>query len=257
MAFTVTDGRDTWTVTLVEGDRPGARLCLFVGDLPPRHVDLWVVNHTVSLGRRDQNADAPGGVICFTPGTVIRTEDGAKPVEAIREGDRIQTKDNGCEPVLWTGRRRMTGARLHAMPHLSPVRLRAGALEAGVPDAGLLVSPDHRILLRGARARALFCTEEVLVAARDLVDDRTITIDRSLREVTYIHLLLPHHQVVFANGVETESYHPASAGLETLRAEDRARLFGELPEIRDDPTLYGSYARRVLSASEATILRAA
>lgn len=257
MAFTVTDGRDTWTVTIVEGDRPRSRLCLFVGDLPPRHADLWVVNHNVALAVRDQSTDAPGGVICFTPGTMIRTEDGVKPVEQITEGDRVQTKDNGCEAVLWTGRRRMTGARLHAMPYLAPVRLRAGALDENVPDAGLLVSPDHRIVLSGPRARELFCTEEVLVTARDLVDDRSIVIDRVLREVTYIHLLLPRHQVVFANGVETESFHPASAGLETLADADRARLLAQVPEIEADPNLYGAYARRLLSASEAAILKAA
>ena len=254
-SFTVTDGRDTWTVTLIEGSTPSARLCMFVGEIPPRTTDLWIVNHTVDLKSRDQNDDPAGGVICFTPGTMIRTEDGLMRVEDISEGTRVQTKDNGCQEVLWTGSRRVTGARLYAMPHLCPIRMRAGSLDDDVPDAGLLVSPDHRIMVKGARARALFNTDEVLVTAKDLINDHSIYIDRSMREVSYIHMLMPAHEIVFANGVESETFHPASAGLEHLGDDDRARLFSQVPEIADDTNAYGAYARRVVSASEAAILR--
>jgi hypothetical protein len=254
-SFTVTDGRDTWTVTLIEGATPSARLCMFVGEIPPRTADLWIVNHTVELKSRDQNEDAAGGVICFTPGTMIRTIDGLKRVEDITEGTRVQTKDNGCQEVLWTGARRVTGARLYAMPHLCPIRLRAGSLDDDVPDAGLLVSPDHRVMIKGARARALFNTDEVLVTARDLVNDGSIYIDRSMREVQYIHMLLPSHEIVFANGVQSESFHPASAGLDHLAPLDRARLFSQVPDIETDVNSYGAYARRVVSSSEAAILR--
>lgn len=253
--FTVTDGRATWTVTLIETAPGKPPLVMFVGEIPPRHTDLWVVSHNIDLDQRARAGDAPGGVICFTPGTMILTEDGPRPVEEIGEGTRVQTKDDGCAEVLWTGSRRITGARLYAMPHLAPVRLREGALDKGVPDAGLLVSPDHRLMLRGARARSLFNTDEVLVAARDLVNEGSIVIDRSLREVTYIHLLLPRHQVVFANGVETESFHPASAALATMEDAQLAAMFERLPDLATDPQTYGAYARRVLSQSEAAILR--
>jgi hypothetical protein len=252
--FTVTDGHMTWTVTLIDGEATDARLCMFIGDPPPRHTDLWVVNHTLDRPARDQSA-APGGVICFTPGTLIETEHGPRPVERIAAGCKVQTKDNGCQEVLWTGRRRITGARLYVMPDLAPVRLQRGALGADVPDPGLLVSPDHRVMVRGAPARSLFNTDEVLVAARDLVNDRSIIVDRAQREVTYHHMLLPGHEIVFANGVETESFHPASAGLETLGDDDRSRLLSQVPELARDVTAYGPYARRVVSASEAAILR--
>ncbi len=254
-SFTVTDGRDTWTVTLIEGATPSARLCMFIGEIPPRTADLWIVNHTVDLKSRDQNDDPAGGVICFTPGTMMRTEDGMMRVEDIAEGTKVQTKDNGCQEVLWTGSRRISGARLYAMPHLCPIRLRAGSLDNDVPDAGLLVSPDHRIMIKGARAQALFNTDEVLVTARDLVNDHSVYVDRSMRQVEYIHMLLPSHEVVFANGVESESFHPASAGLDHLADSERARLFAQVPDIQSDVNSYGAYARRVVSASEAAILR--
>lgn len=254
-SFTVTDGHRSWTVTLVEGARSSARLCMFVGGIPPRHTDLWVVNHTIDLESRDQGKLPSGGVICFTPGTMIDTEDGPKPIEQIGEGDRVQTKDNGYREVLWTGQRRITGARLHAMPYLAPIRLQRGALGSGVPDPGLLVSPDHRVMIKGPSALALFNTPEVLVAARDLVNDSTIIVDRSVRQVTYHHMLMESHEVVFANGVETESFHPASAGLESLGDDDRARLLAQVPDLEVDVSTYGSYARRTVSATEAAILK--
>jgi hypothetical protein len=76
-----------------------------------------------------------------------------------------------------------------------------------------------------------------------------------MREVSYIHMLLPNHEVVFANGVESESFHPASAGLENLSNGDRARLFAQVPDIEADANAYGADARRVVSSSEAAILR--
>ena len=77
-------------------------------------------------------------------------------------------------------------------------------------------------------------TDEVLVTARDSMNDRSIYVDRSMREVHYIHMLLPSHDVMFANGVESESSHPASAGLEHLDDMDRKRLFSQVPEIAED-----------------------
>ena len=248
--FTVTDGHDTWTVGLVWLGPDKPPLAMFAGGLPPRDRVLWVVHHTPD---RATPQPVPKGVICFTVGTLILTETGPRPVELLVEGDRVQTKDSGCQAVLWIGRRRLTGARLYAMPHLRPVRINTGALDQNVPDAGLVVSPDHRIVLRGPRACALFNCDEVLVRARDLINDRTVLFDNALREVTYFHLLLPSHQIVFANGVETESFHPAGAALDPGQW---AALDARIPDLAADPYAYGTHARRALTQSEAAILRA-
>ena len=141
------------------------------------------------------------------------------------------------------------------MPHLRPIRFKAGALGVGRPDEDLLVSPQHRMLLRGPAAQALFSTNEVLVAAEDLINDSTICVDHALREVTYIHVMLEAHNVVWANGLETESFHPSNTALDLLDPAQREVLLGLLPGIAENPHSYGDYARRNLSASEAAILR--
>lgn len=253
--FIVTDGLQSYPVTILPVPESGARLLMFLGVPPPVDRDLWIVRAQIDRSGGAAGDRAGGGVICFTPGTRLLTPEGPKLIETLRPGDLIQTKDNGPQEILWRGSRRMSGARLYAMPHLRPVRFRAGALGQGRPDEDLWVSPQHRMLLKGAAARALFNSDEVLVAAEDLVNDHSITVDASLREVTYIHLLLDRHNVIFANGMETESFHPSNTALDTIDPQDRARLLALLPGIEVNPHSYGDYARRNLSGSEAAILR--
>lgn len=254
-SFVVTDGAKSYTVTLIDVGGGSPPLLMFLDDIPPRNSDLWIVHHTLGNFTRDTQTPGYQGVICFTPGTRIRTPGGFSLIEDLREGDYVQTKDNGVQPLQWIGSRRMTGARLFAMPKLRPIRFAAGALASEIPDGDLVVSPEHRVLLQGPVAQELFNTSEVLVAAKDLVNGRSITVDTKVREVTYVHVLLEQHQVLWANNVETESFHPASAALSTLDRADRARLLEQFPELEFDPHTYGSFARRSLSESEAAILQ--
>ncbi len=254
-SFVVTDGAKSFTVTVIEVGRGAQPLLMFLDELPPRNCDLWVVHHTLNVLQGDHSVPESRGVICFTPGTWISTPDGPRLIEDLGEGDQVQTKDSGAQPIEWVGARRMTGARLFAMPKLRPIRIRAGALGLDRPEESLLVSPEHRMLIKGDVARDLFNTPEVLVAAKDLINGRSITVDLSVPQVTYIHLLLPAHQVIWANGVETESFHPANAALSTLDTEDRMRLLAQHPSLELDPQRYGAFARRNLSGSEAAILR--
>jgi hypothetical protein len=255
-SFVVTDGSKSYSVTLIEVGGGSQPLLMFLNELPPRNCDLWIVHHTLgSVARNLSAGQDQTGVICFTPGTCIRMADGTRMIEDLREGDLVQTKDSGLQPLRWIGTRRMTGARLFAMPKLRPIRIAGGALGLDCPDRDLIVSPEHRMLVKGAAARSLFNTSEVLVTAKDLINGTTITVDMQAREITYIHVLLDQHQIVWANGVETESFHPASAAFATLDADDRRRLLSEYPQIEYDPHTYGSFARRTLSSSEAAILR--
>lgn len=253
-SFVVTNGAQSFTITLIEPGTGAHPLLMFHDQIPPRETDLWVVHQTHCAVDQARAPSHDGGVICFTPGTQIDTPDGPRAVEELREGDLVQTRDNGAQEIRWIGQRRMSGARLFVMPELRPIRFSADALDVDRPDTDLLVSPEHRMLVRGPVAKALFNTPEVLVPARQLVNDSSVTVDLSVREVTYVHLLLSSHQIVWANGVETESFHPASASLSALTDEDRGRLLQQMPALESNPHSYGDFARRNLSASEATLL---
>ena len=61
--------------------------------------------------------------------------------------------------------------------------------------------------------------------------------------------------MIWANGMATESFHPGATSLDTVGAEDLSRLYDVCPELQGDPMAYGDFARRLLSVSEAAILR--
>lgn len=245
--FEVTDGLRAYALTLVgQGDRI---LVVSTGRLPPRDSDLWVIGRS-GEDRLERRAAAGGaGVICFVPGTRIETPDGVRPVEDLRPGDLVTTRDDGAQELVWTGGRRLGGARLHAMPHLRPIRIGAGPGEAARGD--LLVSPDHRVVIRDRRALQLFGEAEVLVRAGDLVGAPGVRVETGLREVSYIHLMTERHQVIVANGTEVETFHPAEADLAELGEAERRSLLACI----GDPDRYGPAARRGLTAPDVAILR--
>ncbi len=252
--FALTDGIRRYTATMIEVGEGRAPLLMFLNDLPPMGQDLWVTHVSDGALTPNRSGDVTPSVICFTPDTRIATPDGPRLVRDLEEGDRIQTKDDGPQPIRWIGSRRMSGARLFAMPELRPVRIRAGAVGMDIPDEDLLVSPEHRMLVKGQLAQELFNTSEVLVTARDLINDHTITVDRRLAEVTYVHLLLDRHQIVFANGLETESFHPGTMPLHAIDPAQLPSLLNHVPGLDKDASVYGVYARRTLTTSEAAIL---
>ena len=99
-SFVLTDGRQSYTATLIEVGDPDRPLMMFLDELPPKGRDLWVVHHTIDARRGYASAEQASGVICFTPGTRILTPYGVVPIEWLREGDLVQTKDNGATALL-------------------------------------------------------------------------------------------------------------------------------------------------------------
>ena len=253
-SFSVTDGHRTWTATLIDMPEIARPLLMFAGAMPPSDVPLFVTEGAVQSSSMLRPTESSEGVVCFTPGTRLETPDGPRLVEDLCAGDKVITKDAGAQEVHWAGSRSVSGARLYAMPDLRPVRIRENALGTDRPDGDLIVSPDHRMLVQGQAARALWGEDEVLVAARDLINGRGVTRDMGAKSVTYHHLMLANHHILVANGVETESFHPGAAALDAIAEDQKQRLFDVMPDLAYDPNTYGPMSRRALSRAEAALL---
>ena len=228
---------------------------MFAGRMPSVDTPLFVSTGIAEPTLPSRLIEASEGVVCFTPGTLLETPKGLKPVETLVAGDSVVTKDGGAQPILWAGSRNVSGARLYAMPDLRPVRIRRGALGGNRPEGDLIVSPDHRMVVSGSATEELWGEREVLVAARDLIDGSGVARDLAAKSVTYHHLMLEKHHVVVANGVETESFHPAAAALDAIEEDQRLRLFDVMPSLTDDRASYGPMSRRALNTAEAALLQ--
>ncbi len=202
------------------------------------------------------HSDAGPRSLPMVTGTLIETDRGQKPVEELEVGDMVLTKDDGLQPVRWIASRTLDAAALAADPALRPIRIRAGALGEARPARDLVVSPQHCLLIDDWRCELLFGEDEVLAPARALLNDKTITIEHGAEEVTYYHFMFDRHQIVYSNGAETESFHPASAGIEALDEAKRDELFKLYPELEHDADAYGPQARATLKPYEAEVLLA-
>ena len=192
-------------------------------------------------------------IICFTPGTQILTGRGAVAVETLAPGDLVMTRDNGLQPLRWVGSRKLSYAELLARPEFQPVRIGAGALAGAGPDRSMLVSPQHRVLVEGARAEMYFGESEVLVPAKHLIGLAEITRALPAEGVTYIHILFDRHEIVQSDGIWTESFQPAERTLNALDAAARAEVLELFPDLADDTTGFPA-ARLSLKAHEAKVL---
>jgi hypothetical protein len=134
------------------------------------------------------------GITCFVSGTRIATKHGELLVEDFAIGDLVRTKFTGLMPVKWIGHRRIDCSRHPDPRKVWPVRVVAGAFGKQLPHHDLWLSPDHAVFEDG-----------VLIPIKRLINGCTIT-QEPREEVTYFHMELDQHDVLFAEGLPTESY---------------------------------------------------
>jgi subtilisin family serine protease len=153
---------------------------------------------TVTGGRLD--IDAMMDVVpCFLRGTRIRTPDGEVAVERLAVGDTVLTSGGAARPVRWIGRRAYAARFVAASRAIQPIRIRAGALGAGVPGRDLLLSPLHALWFETGAGG-------VLVPAGALANGASIARCPGFGDVDYLHVELDGHDVLLAEGAAAESF---------------------------------------------------
>ncbi len=184
--------------TTLQGDP--FNLC--VNGQPQR--DFWgcITSYCYYFTRYNGHADGCGGVItCYLPGSLVRTDVGAVPVETLAVGDAavVFTADGqslGLRQVTWVGQGHVT-----VRPELPddeagwPVCIRRNALADNVPHKDMFVTSEHCLLLNGH-----------FIPVRMLVNGSSIFYDRSRTEYDYWHFEIEPHGIVEVDGALTESY---------------------------------------------------
>ncbi len=224
---------------------------------PPIGTPLQVISAAEGPGSQGQAANLYTNLAyppCFAHGTRIETPHGPEPIETLGVGDHVLTLDHGVQAIRWVGRIALSAGEVAAQPGLRPVVIDPGALAQGVPNRTLRVSQQHRFVVSGWKADLFFGTDAVLVAARDLVDERGIRLDRPDRGVIYHHLLFDRHEIIWAEGAQTESLYRPGLSSENLPAALLAEVEALFPCHSASRHGYGQVARTCLRPWESQLL---
>ena len=134
---------------------------------------------------------------CFLRGTKILTDVDETAIENLRVGDMVSTASGQSRAI-----KRVISWKAEREPNqdwtddVAPIKICRSALAPNVPHRDLYLSPAHALYLDG-----------VLINVSSLVNGRSIVRCSKGEEdrLSYFHLELEDHQVIFAEGAPVES----------------------------------------------------
>ena len=234
---------DSVDILLIRAES-GALLALPLSPIAPR------IDYTLIEAHEDPGEARLADLVCvaFTTGTMITLAGGAQsPIENLRPGDRVLTRDSGPQPVRLIAR-----ATLRALGSFAPVVIPAGLLGN---EGDLVVSPHHRIFLYRRGERRLGETSEILVQAKHLVDGEHVW-RREGGYVDYYALVFDRHEIVYAEGIPVESLQVSAATLSLMPEELTEEIRARLPGLTHKPHFGTEAGRELLDrVGRATLFR--
>lgn len=190
------DGRMTELLMLVELDETSHIAALYA--LPLARLSPKTEYRLVGIDTETARARlAQVAFVSFTRGTHITLATGEqRPIEELQVGDRVLTRDDGPQVIRWIGQ-----STTRAVGDFAPIRIAAGVLHN---THDLIVSPEHRLFIYQRSDELGVGRSELLIRARHLVNDTTIT-RQDGGFVEYFQLLFDAHQIIYAEGIAAET----------------------------------------------------
>ncbi|MEE9427794.1 MAG: Hint domain-containing protein [Paracoccaceae bacterium] len=138
-----------------------------------------------------------GPVASIAAGATIDTPEGPRPIERLKMGDIVLTKDNGPQPVRWVLKN-----DLPAIGDTAPMRLRA-------PFFGLvndvIVAGHQRVLISGIETEYNLGQDAALIDAQSLIGHPAAAPISGALFTTYYQVLLDIHDCINVSGVWADS----------------------------------------------------
>lgn len=172
-------------------------------------------------------------------GTHVMTSRGELPVEKLNVGDRVITRDHGMQIVRWVG-----SEKTNVTSENAPILFRKGAIKNA---RDLIVSADHRVVIKGAEAMLLYGVKEVLIPAHKLVNGETI-IRAVGGEVEFFQIVTDQHEVLYCEAAAGESFMPDENGIQALSADNQVKMLKAFPALSVASNSYGPTARGFVDA---------
>ncbi|MEM7596807.1 MAG: Hint domain-containing protein [Pseudomonadota bacterium] len=219
-------------------------------DLESWHSDVSDQGATAGFYTSDQDASTQyeHAFVCFSSDTCIRTPSGDIPAGKLKVKDLVITRDRGVQAILWIGRRDIEVDQ--TSPDVQPIVIQKNAFVCGSLRKQVIVSPQHRLLLRKKNG------DEIFAPAKAFVGEKGIRYMRGRRRIEYNSILLANHDVLDVSGLAAESFLPGPQGYLRLSAReilDVERVLASQKSVSETvsparPCLGGSAGRRAIKA---------
>ncbi|NNF25545.1 MAG: hypothetical protein HKN63_12200 [Rhodobacteraceae bacterium] len=167
----------------------------------------------------------------FSHGALIGTTEGPVAVEDLVPGMEIETL-SGLATLRWVGAITIVPGATAAKgepDHL--YRVTADAFGLGRPASGITFGPAARLLNRTPAIRNALGAEAALAPVSTFADGATIVEITPVSPIRVYHLAFDTHQIIKANGIEVESYHPGPDAHYSMSIEMRAMFVALFPQI--------------------------
>ena len=138
-------------------------------------------------------------------GSVILTMKGEIPVENLKVGDRVITRERGMAVI-----------RAIDIVEGPACTIRTDSLGLARPERDTTVAADQHVTVRDWRAEVLFDAEAALVPARRLCDGKHVA---AFGEAEFFQLAFDAPLTVYANGLETPTGRTETGVLEIGEAD--------------------------------------
>ncbi len=165
-----------------------------------------------------------GAFAALARGTILATEEGPIAIEDLLPGIRVETRDDGFQPVIWIGTITLLPQQTAALTPSRLFRVPVDSFGPSRPMPDLMLAPHARLLHRSPKLRELATDEAALAPVSAFEDGQTVIRVAPVSPVSVFHLAFRDHHILRANGLEIESFHPG-VDLSARIGGDNLRLF--------------------------------
>ncbi|MBT8475073.1 MAG: hypothetical protein HKO95_10825 [Rhodobacteraceae bacterium] len=170
----------------------------------------------------------------FSHGALIGTTEGQVAVEDLVPGMEVETAGGETATLKWIGAITLVpGAPVTGDEPQRLYRITADSFGLGRPATDVTLGPAARLLNRDPAIRNALGCEAALAPVSSLEDGMGVVALNPVSPMRVYHLAFDSHQVILANGIEVESYHPGPDAHYSMSSELRELFVSLFPHIEN------------------------
>ena len=167
------------------------------------------------------------GFSAFARGTLIATEHGQVAIDDLSPGTRVKTVNNGYRRLRWIGSMtHVPNPRQQGNGGLT--RISADSFGLGRPMPDLLIGPGAKLFRTSPQDR---CATGSPTPANELADGDSVMQVSPISPVELYHIAFDAPQIIWANGMECETFHAETMISPQFGGEMRALFMSMFPYL--------------------------